>query len=145
MSAEEAEPVIAASRPRSIDFYEVNQSVKIMMCLILLSIQQRWCISSWTGLLFTLQTGGGGNSRGTKMDSLEMSVSSNVSVSFLSRRCPLWRLAGLGYFQIVSQCTFISHWNFFCSAHNNNINWYVVTFLFYIFSFYEMDISFATP
>lgn len=49
----------------------------------------------------------------TKMESLEMSVSSNASVSFLSRCCPLWRLAGLSYFQIVSQCTLISHWIFF--------------------------------
>lgn len=53
--------------------------------------------------------GGWATADDTKMDSLEMSVSSNVSVSFLSRCCPLWRLAGLGYFQIVSQCTLISH------------------------------------
>lgn len=97
MSAEEAEPVIAASRPRSIDFYEVNQSVKIMMCLILLSIQQRWCISSWTGLLFTLQTGGGQQQR--HKDGFIRNVSFQQRVRVISVT-PLSALApgGIGLF-----------------------------------------------
>lgn len=134
MSAEEAEPVIAASRPRSIDICEVSQSVKIMMCLMLLSIRQRWCICRWTGLLFTLQTGGGGQQQRHK-DGFIRNVSflqrvRVISVTLLSTLAP-------GGIRLFPDCL-AEHFNFaltiFWSVHNNNINSCVVIYFFKIFS-----------